>query len=63
MDRPLLIDPSVFPADDVLAGHLGRAFPAWPAFLELLKSVTPPRRSATQAPEQCVVLTAAKIGP
>jgi hypothetical protein len=41
MDRPLLIDPSVFPADEVLAGYLGRAFPAWPAFLELLKNAIP----------------------
>ena len=41
MDHPLLNDPTVFPSDEVLAGHLGKAFPAWPAFLELLKSSFP----------------------
>ncbi len=41
MDRPLLNDPAVFPSDEVLAGHLGKAFPAWPAFQELLKSSFP----------------------
>jgi hypothetical protein len=41
MDRPVLNDPAVFPSDEVLAGHLGQAYRAWPAFLELLKSSFP----------------------
>jgi hypothetical protein len=41
MEHPLLNDPAVFPSDEVLAGHLGQAFRAWPAFLDLLKNSFP----------------------
>jgi hypothetical protein len=37
MDHPLLNDPSKYPNEQVLARQLGKAKPAWSAFLALLK--------------------------
>ncbi|MCU0237433.1 MAG: DUF3788 domain-containing protein [Acidobacteria bacterium] len=41
MLRPSLNDPKQFPNDQVLAGQLGKAKPAWIAFLALLKEKAP----------------------
>lgn len=41
MDRPCLNDPGEFPGDEVLARHLGKAKPAWDAFMKMLKDDYP----------------------
>ena len=41
MDRPKLNDPGEFPGDELLARHLGKAKPAWDAFMAMLRSEYP----------------------
>ncbi len=45
MPNPALNDPQEYPSDPVLARHLGKAKPAWNAFLALLKDGYPQLRS------------------
>lgn len=45
MLRPSLHDPKQFPNDKVLACQLGKAKPAWLAFLALLKEIAPQLQS------------------
>jgi hypothetical protein len=42
MHRPSLNDPDQFPSDPVLASQLGRAKPAWDAFMASLAANDPP---------------------
>jgi len=44
MNNPLLSDPKQFPNDKLLARLLGKAFPAWSAFLALLNKNYPQLR-------------------
>lgn len=45
MKHPPLSDPKRYPSDPILAGRLGKARPAWNAFLALLKNSYPKLRS------------------
>ncbi len=45
MNHPALNDPKQYPSDPVLARQLGKAKPAWNAFLTLLKGGYPQLRS------------------